>query len=164
MSCNNSVVLSNRLSRWASKSENERTCFDSGWPWGKRPGFFDLMAFFRSPIIFCTVVQCWQSWQWHQTSCSDNSKTNVKEHMHVPVRSHTKCTTRRFCPQHPTLTPGAGSKSVRRYLYIYIYRQKAKSTRNCGARLRLAPIIAMQNIDRKTVEHWCRADQGSEWF
>ena len=24
------------------------------------PGFFDLMAFFRSPIIFCTVVQCWQ--------------------------------------------------------------------------------------------------------
>ena len=60
MSCNNSVILSNRLSRWASKSENERTCFDSGWPWGKRKSRLDLMAFFRSPIVFCTVVQCWQ--------------------------------------------------------------------------------------------------------
>ena len=37
VSCNKSVVLSNRLSRWASKSENKKkTCFDAGWPWGKR--------------------------------------------------------------------------------------------------------------------------------
>ena len=57
-----------------------------------------------------------------------------------------KVTTRRFCPQHPTLTPGAGSKtavgrSIYIYIYIYIYIswRKAKSTRNCGARLRLAP-------------------------
>ena len=32
VSCNDSVVLSNRLSRCAKKSENERTCFDAGWP------------------------------------------------------------------------------------------------------------------------------------
>ena len=59
-----------------------------------------------------------------------------------------KVTTRRFCPQHPTLTPGAGSiaktavgRSIYIYIFIYISWQKAKSTRNCGARLRLAPII-----------------------
>ena len=32
VSCNNSVVLSNRLSRLACKSDNKRTCFDAGWP------------------------------------------------------------------------------------------------------------------------------------
>ena len=93
MSCNNSVILSNRLSRWASKSENERTCFDSGWPWGKEsPGFFDLMAFFRSPIIFALWFSADSSWQSNakaklrQVRSVTNSKTNVKELMHVPVQ------------------------------------------------------------------------------
>ena len=43
VSCNNSVVSSDRLFRWATKSENKRTCFDAGLPWGKiSPGFFDF--------------------------------------------------------------------------------------------------------------------------
>ena len=53
VSCNKSVVLSNRLSRWASKSENKKHVSMPAGPEAKEsPGFFDLMAFFRSPYIF----------------------------------------------------------------------------------------------------------------
>ena len=59
VSCNKSVVLSNRLSRWASKSENRKHVSMPAGPEAKEsPGFFDLMAFFRSPYIFCPVAQC----------------------------------------------------------------------------------------------------------
>ena len=59
VSCNNSVVLSNRLSRWASKSENKKHVPMPAGPEAKEsPGFFDSMAFFRSPNIFRPVVQC----------------------------------------------------------------------------------------------------------
>ena len=54
VSCNDSVVLSNRLSQKARKSENKRTCFDAGWPWGKRKSrllWLDGIQF-RSPNIF----------------------------------------------------------------------------------------------------------------
>ena len=65
-------------------------------------------------------------------------------HMYRRSFSH-KVTTRRFCPQHPTLTPDQRQRSAGRYISIVIYTciswQKAKSTRNCGARLRLAPTI-----------------------
>ena len=58
VSCNKSVVLSNRLCRWASKSENKKHVSMPAGPEAKEsPGFFDLMAFFRSPYIFCSA-QC----------------------------------------------------------------------------------------------------------
>ena len=88
VSCNDSIVLSNRLSRWARKSENKRTCFDAGWPWGKRKSRLPWLdgIQFRSPNNFCTVVQCWQpnaKAKLRQVRSVTNSKTNVKEHVHM---------------------------------------------------------------------------------
>ena len=127
VSCNDSVVLSNRLSRWARKSKNKRTCFDAGWPWGKRKSrllWLDGIQV-RSPNIFCTVVQCWQSKaKLRRSSISDEFEDDVKHRRSI---AH-KVTTRRFCPQHPTLTPGAGSKTeVGPSIPIYIYRDRKPS-------------------------------------
>ena len=100
------------------------------------PGFFDLMTFFRSPNIFCTVVQCWESnakAKLRQGRSVTSSKTNVKEH--VPVQKITQnYDANSILPWRRA--PDQRQRSAGRY----ISWQKAKSTRNCGARLRLVPI------------------------
>ena len=102
----------------------------------KSPGFFDLMAFFRSPNIFCPVVQCWQSnakaklWQVRSVT---NSKTNVKEHACTSTstedRSHTKLRredlARSILPWRRA--PDQRQRSAGRYIYIYIYRDRKPS-------------------------------------
>ena len=140
MSCNNGVVWSNRLFRWASNSENKRICFDAGWPWGKRkfkkvPDFFDLMAFFPTPKIFCTVVQCWQ---WNakaklpQVRSVTDSKTNVKEHVHVPVQKIVLTQTvtsddAKILPTVSYLDAGRRIKDSGRPVDTYIYRDRKPS-------------------------------------
>ena len=51
MSCNDSVVLSNRLSR-VNRKTKEHVSMPAGPEAKESPGFFDLMAFFRNPNIF----------------------------------------------------------------------------------------------------------------
>ena len=67
VSCNDSVVLSNRLSRsfsiFLDGQENLKTKELISMPAGpeakESPGFFDLMAFSSEVLkFFCTVVQC----------------------------------------------------------------------------------------------------------
>ena len=144
MSCNNSVVLSNRLSRWASKSEKRKNMFSipAGPEAKESPGFFELMAFFRSPIIFlhCGSVltvadsrtQKLNSDKFDQWRIRRRMWRNICMYQYRRYFSH-KVTTRRFCPQHPTLTPGAGSKtevgpSIPIYIYIYIVTESQVNT------------------------------------
>ena len=134
VSCNDSVVLSNRLCRWARKSENKRTCFDAGWPWGKRKSrllWLDGIQF-RSPNVFCAVVQCWQlnaKAKLRQVRSVTNSKTNVKEHVPVEDSSHTKLRredlARSILPWRRA--PDQRQRSAGRYIYIYIYRDRKPS-------------------------------------
>ena len=144
------------------------------------PGFFDLMAFFRSPNIFCPVVQCWQSnakaklWQVRSVT---NSKTNVNRNMHVPVQKIvlTQSYDAKIWPAASYLDAGRRIKDRGRpvdiyiyiyiyiyikyiYIYIYISWQKAKSTRNCGARLRLAPIMVQWLVKRFRSDYYCVFD------
>ena len=97
------------------------------------PGFFDLMAFFRSTNIFCPVVQCWQSnakaklWQVRSVT---NSKTNVKEHACTSTedRSHTKLRredlARSILPWRRA--PDQRQRSAGRYIYIYRDRKPSQ--------------------------------------
>ena len=148
--CNNIVVLSNRLSRWASnRKTKEHLSMPAGPEAKESPGFLDLMVFFRSPNIFCTVVQCWQSnakGKLPTVRSETNSKTNVnmvKEHVPVQKIVLTKSYDAKSFAAASYLDAGRRIKDSGRPVdtYIYISWQKAKSTRNCGARLRLAPIM-----------------------
>ena len=129
MSCNDRAVLSNRLSRCARKTENKRTCFDAGWPWGKRKSrllWLDGIQF-RSPNVFCTVVQCWQS---KANSDEVRSVTNSKTMWSTEDRSHTKLRREDFARSILPWrrAPDQRQRSVRRYLYnIYIYRDRKPS-------------------------------------
>ena len=120
VSCNDSVVLSNRLSRCARKSENKRTCFYAGWPWGKRKSrlvWLDGIQF-RSPNIFCTVVQCWQSKaKLRRSSTSDEDDVKYRNRLHTQLRREDFA--RSILPWRRA--PDQRQRSVRRYLYIYIY-------------------------------------------
>ena len=153
MSCNNSVVLSSRLSRWVSISENERNCFDSSWPWGKRKsrllwldGIFPKSYYF----LHCGSVLTVADSRTQKLNSDKFDQWRIRRRMwrnkcmYRRSFSH-KVTTRRFCPQHPTLTPGAGSKTevgpsipIYIYIYIYIYRDRKPSQH---VTVGLAPII-----------------------
>ena len=124
VSCNDSVVLSNRLSRCARKSENKRTCFDAGWPWGKRKSrllWLDGIQF-RSSYIFCTVVQCWQSKvKLRRSSINDEFEDDVKYRRSF---AH-KVTTRRL-PAASYLDAGRRNKDRGRSVDTYINTKNYK--------------------------------------
>ena len=141
-----SVVLSNRLSRWASKSETkEHVSMPAGPEAKESPGFFNLMAFFRSPNIFSLWFSADSRTQKLHSEKFDQWRRRMWMNMYqLQYRrsfSH-KVTTRRFSRSILPWrrAPDQRQRSAGRYIYIYISWQKAKSTRNCGARLRLAPI------------------------
>ena len=143
VSCNDSVVLSNRLSRCARKSENKRTCFDAGWPWGKRKSrllWLDGIQF-RSPNFFALRFG------------ADSRKLNsdeVRRRCEVQKIVRTQTYDAKILPAASYLDAGRRIKDRGRSVdtYIYISWQKAKSTRNCGARLRLAPIMEKDGYRR----------------
>ena len=105
--------------------------------------FSEVLLFFA---LWFSADSSWQSnakAKLRQVRSVTNSKKNVKEHMHVPVQKIvlTQSYDAKLLPAASHLdagAPGQRQRSVRRYLYISW--QKAKSTHNCGARLRLAPI------------------------
>ena len=135
VSCNDGIVLSNRLSRWARKSENKRTCFDAGWPWGKRKSRLPWLdgIQLRSPnIFFCTVVQCWQpnaKAKLRQVRSVTNSKTNVKEHVHMYQWQIvlTQSYDAKIWPAASYLDAGRRIKDRGRPVDLYIYRDRKPS-------------------------------------
>ena len=137
------------LDRQENRKTKEHVSMPAGPEAKESPGFFDLMAFSSEVLIFFFAL--WFSADSRTQKLNSDKfdqwriRRRMWRNMYQYRRSFSnKVTTRRFYPQHPTLTPGAGSKTaVGRSIYIYIYIswQKAKSTRNCGARLRLAPIM-----------------------
>ena len=113
------------------------------------PGFFDLMAFFRSPDTF----SLWFSADSRRKKLNSDKvdqwriRRRMWRNMYQYWRSFShKVTTRRFCPQQAATYLDAGRRIKDCGRPVDISWQKAKSTRNCGARLRLAPII-----DRRVV-------------
>ena len=132
---NNGVVLSNtcKLFRWASKSEDKRTCFDAGLPWGKRKS--RLLWLFRGPNIFFALrfsavnrMQNLNSEKFDRRRIWRQMWNMYQYRISFSHKSH-KVTTRRSCPQRPPLTPGAGSKTaVGRSIYIYIVTESQVNT------------------------------------
>ena len=123
-----SVVLSNRLSRCARKSENKRTCFDAGWPWGKRKsGFFDLMAFSSEVLIFFAlwfsadsrklISDKFDQWRIRRRCEGTCMHTSTEDRSHTMLRREDFA--RSILPWRRA--PDQRKRSVRRYLYIYIY-------------------------------------------
>ena len=105
------------------------------------PGFFDLMAFSFEVLIFFAL---WFSADSRKLNSDEvRSMTNSKTMWSTEDRSHTKLRREDFARSILPWrrAPDQRQRSVRRYLYISW--QKAKSTRNCGARLRLAPIMCI---------------------
>ena len=120
-----------------NRKTKEHVSMPAGPEAKESPGFFDLKkAFFRSP----NMVRCWQSnakAKLRQVWSVTNSKTNVKEH--VPVqstedRSDTKLRREDFARSILPWRQAPDQRQRSAGRYIYISWQKAKSTRNCGAR------------------------------
>ena len=99
------------------------------------PCFFDLVAFSSEVlIIFCTVVQCWQSnakARLRQVRSVTNSKANVKEHVPVQKVVLTQNYDAKILPAASYLDAGRRIKDSGRpvdiYIYLYIYRDRKPS-------------------------------------
>ena len=93
------------------------------------PGFFDLMAFSSEVLKFFALWFTADSWTQKLNSDKFDQwriRRRMWRNMYQCRRSFShKVTTRRFCPQHPTLTPGAGSKTA-----VYIYPSPEVSAMN----------------------------------
>ena len=149
------------LKRQENRKTKEHVSMPAGPEARESPGFFDLTAFSSEVLIFfCTVVQCWQSnakAKLRQVRSVTNSKTNVNEHVPVQKIVLTQSYDARVLPAASYLDAGRRIKDSGRP--VDISWQKAKSTRNCGARLRLAPIIddSMEGKvyrSRKSITAW----------
>ena len=123
MSCNNTVASSDRLFRWAAKSENKNNIF---WCW---------LALRQKKVAatltwwhFCEVLKLFPLWfsvdsRMLKLNSDKFDQWRVRRRMWSNVYSRLsshKVTTRTFCLQRPTLTAGAGAKTAvgRRYLLL----------------------------------------------